>query len=1106
MPSTTALVSRLSGAAEAARHAIRSGGHHAVYGAPGSGKSTTASLTLTDWVTEGRGEAVLLVPTRRRAAQVRDEIASRLQRTSGSVLVRTPASLAFAILRLRASHLGEPPPTLVTGPEQDQILADLLAGHAAGDGAPIDWPASISTETLGLRAFRHELRDLLMRAAEAGLDGDGLAAWGEHYGRPEWRAAGQLLTEYTQVLTLGQTTPDRGARYDAATIVDEAVSALRTWAQTVPEVPRPGWSLVLHDDYQDATLATARLLDTCAEDGAQIAVLGDPDLAVQQFRGGVPALLHTATLPPGQDGAWGAQAHVLDQVWRHPAPIRNAVITLTEPLPVMGETRRRRAPAEDGAAQIKAVLLASEAQQVAYIARHLREKHVHDGVPWSQMAVVVRSGSLVGAVRRGLRTAGVPLAMATADRPLREEPAVRPLLLALRCAITAEVAPQDAAALLTSPLGGLDAVGVRALRRALRHRERSDGGGRLSEDLLSDLFSPAVQPDGCGEAATESADLVSALPERLARGVRSVLRVLTAAAEELAREGATVETVLWEIWDSTGLASAWQRRALAGGSGGDRADTDLDAVMALFRAAEQFVDRSTLASPGKFLEYLAAQDFPADTLAAHGDAGDAVAVHTPAAAAGGEWDVVVVAGVQDDTWPDLRIRDTLLGAAQLADIATERHVATTDRAGRAEVDAFRRARREVYEGELRTFVSACSRARRDLLVTAVLDTDARPSVFVEALLPDDEELPAVTPVAAPLDLRGLVGRLRGELRPVLAAAGGAGDDALSGDVHSDDALGDAGDDRRVRAAAALLSHLAEHHVHGADPGQWPTFRTPSTTSPLWEEGEPVTVSPSTLEDVTTCPLRWALTRHGGRPGDSAAQGLGNLVHEIAAEHPRGSEPELLAALAERWHELDLGDGWVARRERERGEDIMRKLAQYIAERADRPVAAEVEFSVDLDDGGVRLRGRVDRVERTSSGLRIVDLKTGKTPVSKPEAERHPQLGSYQVAVQHGAFAALATETAPGASEPGADEGGADGEGASDGAALVYLGAGTKKVSQREQRPLAEDPEPGWAEETVLSGAAAMAAATFEARPNPRCRICPVRTSCPAQQNGGRLQP
>src|SRR5699024_2097341 len=161
----------------------------------------------------------------------------------------------------------------------------------------------------------------------------------------------------------------------------------------------------------------------------------------------------------------------------------------------------------------------------------------------------------------------------------------------------------------------------------------------------------------------------------------------------------------WAAWEATGLADVWQHQALAAGPGADRADADLDAVLALFRAAEQFVDRTAYSAPAAFVEHLLAQDFPADTLAARGQSADAVAVHTPAGAAGGQWDVVAVVGVQEDVWPDLRIRDTLLGAAALADVVTAREVAEPDEAAR-----MRQARRDVADGELRAFVSACSRA------------------------------------------------------------------------------------------------------------------------------------------------------------------------------------------------------------------------------------------------------------------------------------------------------------------------------------------------------------------------------------------------------------
>src|SRR5690606_13102180 len=157
-------------------------------------------------------------------------------------------------------------------------------------------------------------------------------------------AAGRLLTEYGDVMALGELTPDRGARYDAATIVDQAVVALRTWESEVSEETRPRWSLVLHDDYQDATLATARLLTALADDGARVGVLGDPDRGVQAFRGGQPALLDAATRAVGAvEGGLGAEVHVLGTSYRHGPELREAIRSLTSQLPVLGEERRRLA-------------------------------------------------------------------------------------------------------------------------------------------------------------------------------------------------------------------------------------------------------------------------------------------------------------------------------------------------------------------------------------------------------------------------------------------------------------------------------------------------------------------------------------------------------------------------------------------------------------------------------------------------------------------------------------------------------------------------------------------------------------------------------------------
>ena len=83
---------------------------------------------------------------------------------------------------------------------------------------------------------------------------------------------------------------------------------------------------------------------------------------------------------------------------------------------------------------------------------------------------------------------------------------------------------------------------------------------------------------------------------------------------------------------------------------------------------------------------------------------------------------------------------------------------------------------------------------------------------------------------------------------------------------------------------------------------------------------------------------------------------------------------------------------------------------------------EVGTEIDVDgvvgqgDGtlpGVRVRGRLDRLERDGAGrLVVVDIKTGKSPVSKDDAQRHAQLAMYQLAVAEGLLPHADSPAAP----------------------------------------------------------------------------------------------
>src|SRR5580704_11384698 len=182
-----------------------------VLGGPGTGKS---SLLIDVAATRIRGgtdpESVLLLTgSGRISAQARSALTAKLLGPQNvgarpavirEPLVRSVHSYAFAVLRLAAQRAGGPPPRLVTSAEQDAIIADLLAGEIAdGPDASTLWPAELHA-ALGTAGFAAELRELLTRCAERGVDPAQLERVGRLSGRREWAAAGRFAGNYEQVM------------------------------------------------------------------------------------------------------------------------------------------------------------------------------------------------------------------------------------------------------------------------------------------------------------------------------------------------------------------------------------------------------------------------------------------------------------------------------------------------------------------------------------------------------------------------------------------------------------------------------------------------------------------------------------------------------------------------------------------------------------------------------------------------------------------------------------------------------------------------------------------------------------------------------------------
>lgn len=690
--------------------------------------------------------------------------------------------------------------------------------------------------------------------------------------------------------------------------------------------------------------------------------------------------------------------------------------------------------------------------------------------------------------------------------------------------------------LLASPLGGTDSLALRRLLRALRQAEARrvealdthDGGGNGDTVGASGVIgsgdsgetggstggqaaepgassetehrgawaglarSPRVRTSdellvaaACGDPVLDDLD-----PAAPAAGLRRIRRVLAAGVDAAVRDGdgwapgVTAETVLWAMWDAAGLAEPWRRAAL---SGSQRADRDLDAVVALVDAAGRYVDRLPLRGPDGFLEHVRGQDVAGDTLVARAPADECVTLTTPAGAAGSEWDVVVVAGLQEGVWPDLRLRGSVLGSAALVDTLTGRGLAP------------QAARSAVRSDETRLLLVAASRARKRLLCTAVRNDEETPSPFLDLVDPVTDPRPFAVP-PPPMTTADLVATLRRRLTssalaalPREAAPAPDGDERPPGTGTGTDV--EAAEEQRPEPRpedeilACLLDRLGRAGIAGADPEDWWSLRRTSDDRPRRADGERLTVSPSKVEAFARCELRWLLAGAGGQAGEgTVASSLGTLVHDIAATVDNGDHAALVAELDRRWGELDLPPGWISRRKREDAVAMIDRLhRQHTQVLAAGWEVVGTEIDVEVALGRAVVRGRVDRLERDAEGrLRVVDLKTGSSKPPAAELPSHPQLGAYQVAVEEGAFGAHGSESA--------------------GAALMQIGkGGGVRGSLQEQQPLSRHEDPTWARDLLSRTAEGMASSTFRANAGPWCRVCESRFSCPIQPEGEMLR-
>lgn len=1021
-----------------------------VLAGPGTGKTTTVVEAVVDRVESGEltPEQILVLTFSRKAAEeLRTRIAARLPETSAIVPAMTFHSFCYRLVLSaadEATHLD--PPALLNAAELDARISELLAGRGTDS-----WPESLR-QALGIGAFSSELQSFISTAMALGLDGAGVADLARELDRPDWLRVAEFWSELDEVNALANVTDYAGVIAEATGVA--AAGGVR-------------FSLVVVDEYQDTDPMQVRLLKSLVRPGTDLIAVGDPDQSIYGFRGadvrGIGRFIDD----------FGGRTLALQRTRRFGQAIVDVSRRIIEPVGAVGPITAEmlgslRAITSDRTdpGRVDVVTFATEAAEIDGVAEHLRRAHLgpREGgtLDWSQMAVLVRTAHDLGRFRRGLAAAGVPVEVTGDEVPLAAEPAVRQLILALEVAeqIGAGRAPEPdlARAVLTGPLGGLDEPDLRRLGRHLRRTDDDPLGPRPSPLLLAHLLlDPGPVPDRL-DAPTLWA----------ARRAHALATLLRRAAEQIAARESS-EQVLWTLWDGTDWPRQLREDWEAGAQRRRQADRDLDAVCALFAAAARAEERQGRRSVSALVDDLRAQQIPADRLADSTARASGVRLMTAHRSKGLQWPLVVVPGVQDGVWPNLRSRSSLLQRERLAT------------AGAAASTTAEQAR-----DERRLFYVASTRAESELLITAVqsaTEGGAQPSRFVLELLPGGgiaSPAPRRRP-ERPLSLPGVVAELRD--------------------------IAENGLDEAARAEAVrLLATIAAADTPGgraARPDRWWGVRERTVNDvPVRDPHGPVGLSGSQLSTLGTCPLRWFLGHEvKGERATSSAQGFGSIVHAIVADVVNRQiavpDPaELESVLDQVWHRLEYDAPWIAGRDREQAAQALARFARWHVANPRTPVAVEHEFTAEFEVDGrpVAIRGSMDRVEVDSEGfVHVVDFKTSKRSPNPAEVAADPQLATYQLAVLAGA-----TEDVVPGGRPG-------------GAELVQLrddAKGEVKV-QPQDRPAPDEPFFGL--DLVRRAVRTIDAEDFVAMPGKHCDHCDFHQVCPTTSGtiggtGGRLAP
>lgn len=462
-----------------------------VAGAPRSGKTEFAlDMLIAAMKRYGDANAVMTVSGRQVADMLGDRAIRELSAVSQARPVTTLSAVAFRLLTAARSAQGKPLPKLLNGAEQDVIIRKVLASHVEhrqhGDEcatcdllrvyfAVSEWSGLVADDSTD--AFANQLRDMLARMNEIGakpeLENMLIARAASRNGeldarrerlRTQWRLAFALREEYNAAIRAAYSGE---YRLDASQLMIDATEAVSDIRDA--DIP----NMLIVDDFQDATLAGFALLEALHNRGTRLLLVGNPDEAVQTFRGSYPEYLFNEA-----QSRMGARLERIENLYAAcendgAQTIRNASnrqnvhddyrtlvatrvslsIASTEPTDVPLPERPGKMRNIPGAMPIEALpsgntdacimpadgsvetaLYRSSSEELDDVVWKIKTEHLQRSREWNDMAVITHDNATVRAFGERLRADGVPVRYSSVTRPLKDEPFVQGLFALIELA------------------------------------------------------------------------------------------------------------------------------------------------------------------------------------------------------------------------------------------------------------------------------------------------------------------------------------------------------------------------------------------------------------------------------------------------------------------------------------------------------------------------------------------------------------------------------------------------------------------------------------------------------------------------------------------------